>query len=258
MPSLRVSPKASGSTCAASAPSPSASLRRAPGAIPRLARRSRSPPVACPHSRQARSFGTRSTAPPKLQARSSTHQASRQHKQTAREEMGTRLFIGNLSYNVTEQELREAFTGEQIELRSVRVALDRETGRPRGFAFVETATDDGAKQSIEKLSGRMIQGRALIIEEAQARPGGPGGGAPPRMGGPPGPPGAPPAPGAPRTFGAVRPPGAPAPGFGPRPPAGGGGFGPARPSGGGSFGPPRAAPGGGFATSPDKPPRGTE
>ena len=52
--------------------------------------------------------------------------------------MGTRLFIGNLSYNVNEQELREAFTGEGIELRSVRVALDRETGRPRGFAFVET------------------------------------------------------------------------------------------------------------------------
>ena len=44
--------------------------------------------------------------------------------------MGTRLFIGNLSYNVTEQELREAFTGDGIELRSVRVALDRETGRP--------------------------------------------------------------------------------------------------------------------------------
>ena len=67
--------------------------------------------------------------------------------------MGTRLFIGNLSYNVTEQELREAFTGDGIELRSVRVALDRETGRPRGFAFVETMTDDGAKASIEKLSG---------------------------------------------------------------------------------------------------------
>ena len=73
--------------------------------------------------------------------------------------MGTRLFIGNLSYNVTEQELREAFGGEGIELRSVRVALDRETGRPRGFAFVETMTDDGAKASIEKLSGRVLQGR---------------------------------------------------------------------------------------------------
>src|SRR3982751_179994 len=111
--------------------------------------------------------------------------------------MGTRLFIGNLSYAVTEQELREAFTGDGIELRSVRVALDRETGRPRGFAFVETMTDDGAKASIEKLSGRILQGRSIIVEEAQARPAPgaprPGGGlgpprsfGPPRPGGPPG------------------------------------------------------------------------
>src|SRR3954447_2357491 len=112
--------------------------------------------------------------------------------------MGTRLFIGNLSYNVTEQELREAFTGEGIELRSVRVALDRETGRPRGFAFIETMTDDGAKASIEKLSGRMLQGRPIIVEEAQAKPMGPrpaGGAAgyptrPGAFGGPPRPPGA--------------------------------------------------------------------
>ena len=74
--------------------------------------------------------------------------------------MGTRLFIGNLSYNVTEQELREAFTGDGIELRSVRVALDRETGRPRGFAFVDTMTDEGAKASIEKLRGALAQSRA--------------------------------------------------------------------------------------------------
>src|SRR3954468_20657069 len=98
--------------------------------------------------------------------------------------MGTRLFVGNLSYNVNEQELKEAFTSEGIEVRSVRVALDRETGRPRGFAFVETMTDDGAKQSIEKLAGRVLQGRSLIVEEAQARPA-PGA---PRPGGPGGPP----------------------------------------------------------------------
>src|SRR5919198_266746 len=98
--------------------------------------------------------------------------------------MGTRLFIGNLSYAVTEQELREAFTGDGIELRSVRVALDRETGRPRGFAFVETMTDEGAKQSIEKLSGKMLQGRTIVVEEAQARAAGPRpGGGPPRPGG---------------------------------------------------------------------------
>src|SRR5436190_16362411 len=105
--------------------------------------------------------------------------------------MGTRLFIGNLSYNVTEQELREAFTGEGIELRSVRVALDRETGRPRGFAFIETMTDDGAKASIEKLSGRVLQGRSIIVEEAQAKPAGPrpgGFGGAPRPGGFGGPP----------------------------------------------------------------------
>src|SRR4051812_17308388 len=100
--------------------------------------------------------------------------------------MGTRLFIGNLSYNVNEQELREAFTGEGIGLRSVRVALDRDTGRPRGFAFVETMTDEGAKAAIEKLSGRMLQGRPIIVEEAQAKPGGGTGGPRPR-GGPRGP-----------------------------------------------------------------------
>src|SRR5215831_6628341 len=150
--------------------------------------------------------------------------------------MGTRLFIGNLSYNVNEQELREAFTGEGIELRSVRVALDRETGRPRGFAFVETMTDEGAKASIEKLSGRILQGRPIIVEEAQAKPagpraGGPGGG--PRPGG----------------FGG-----------GPRPPGGG-------PGGPGGSGPPRGpggfrpgGPPGGFdarggGRGPDAPPR---
>jgi cold-inducible RNA-binding protein len=162
--------------------------------------------------------------------------------------MGTRLFIGNLSYAVTEQELREAFTGESIELRSVRVALDRETGRPRGFAFVETMTDDGAKASIEKLSGRILQGRAIIVEEAQAKPAGPRpggfGGAPrpggfggPRPGGGPGGPGGPP-----------RGPGGPGgPGGGPRP----GGYGPPRPGGGGpprDFGPPRGP--GGFRPGP--------
>ena len=176
--------------------------------------------------------------------------------------MGTRLFIGNLSYNVTEQELREAFTGDGIELRSVRVALDRETGRPRGFAFVETMTDDGAKASIEKLSGRVLQGRSIIVEEAQAKPAGPrpgGFGGPPRpggFGGPPRPggfsgpggPGGPPrGPGGPGG-----PPGAPRPG----------GFGAPRPGGGGppgNFGPPRgpggfrAGPAGG--RGPDAPPR---
>jgi len=182
--------------------------------------------------------------------------------------MGTRLFIGNLSYAVTEQELREAFTGEGIELRSVRVALDRETGRPRGFAFVETMTDDGAKASIEKLSGRVMQGRSIIVEEAQAKPAGPRpggfGAGPPRPGGF----GGPPRPGG---FGGPSGPGGPprgpgGPGGGPGgPPRGPGGFGGPRPGGGGApgnFGPPRgpggfrAGPGGGpGGRGPDAPPR---
>ncbi len=161
--------------------------------------------------------------------------------------MGTRLFIGNLSYSVTEQELKETFTGEGIDVRSVRLALDRETGRPRGFAFVETMTDDGAKASIEKLSGRILQGRPIIVEEAQAKPAGPrpgGGYGGPRPGGP----------GGGGGFGS-RPPGGPGAG-GPRPGgfAGGGPGGP-RPGGGGGpprdFGPPRAPGGfrpGGFDT----------
>jgi hypothetical protein len=180
--------------------------------------------------------------------------------------MGTRLFIGNLSYNVTEQELREAFTGEGIQLRSVRVALDRETGRPRGFAFVETETDEGAKASIEKLSGRILQGRGIIVEEAQAKPAGPrpggfssgprppgpggyaGPGGPPRGPGmgPGGPPRGPGGPGAPGGF---RPGGGGGYGGPPRPGGGGGYGGPPRPGPGGpagNFGPPRA-PGGGFA-----------
>jgi len=155
--------------------------------------------------------------------------------------MGTRLFVGNLSYNVSEPELKEVFVTEGIEVRSVRVALDRETGRPRGFAFVETATEDGAKASIEKLGGRLVQGRPLIIEEAQARPAGPGGARP--MGGPRPPMGA----GGPSRFPA-----------GPRPPMGGGGFG-SRPSspppGGRPFGPPRPAPGGFEARPVDRPPK---
>ena len=179
--------------------------------------------------------------------------------------MGTRLFIGNLSYAVTEQELREAFTGDGIELRSVRVALDRETGRPRGFAFVETMTDEGAKASIEKLSGRVLQGRSIIVEEAQAKPAGPrpggfggpprpgGFGGPPRPGGPAMGPGGPPR--GPGMGGPGGPGGPPRPGgFGgpPRPGGGPGGYAPRGPGMGGTGGAGMRGPGG---RGPDAPPR---
>src|SRR3954469_22365176 len=117
--------------------------------------------------------------------------------------MGTRLFVGNLSYSVTEQDLKEAFLAEGVELRSVKLALDRESGRPRGFVFVDTMHEEGTKLSIEKMAGKLLQGRSVVIEEAQARP---MGGAP-RPGGF-GPPGGPPGARRPPRPGAVAPPGA--------------------------------------------------
>ena len=155
--------------------------------------------------------------------------------------MSAKLFVGNLSFKTTETQLQDLFA-EHGAVNSVDLIVDKFTGRPRGFAFVETETEDGAKQSVEKLAGRLVQGRPLIIEEAQARPA-PGA---PRPGGPRPPmgPGGPPRMGAPRPGGPMGPrPGGP-PSMGPG--------GPARP-----FGPPRPPGPGGFdARGPDRPPAG--
>src|SRR2546421_11348911 len=93
--------------------------------------------------------------------------------------MGTRLYVGNLSYNVTEGELRDVFAEGGRNVVEVKVVLDRDTGRPRGFAFVEMGSDDEANQVIQTLSGRQIQGRPISVSEARARApraGGAGGG----------------------------------------------------------------------------------
>ena len=84
--------------------------------------------------------------------------------------MGKRLFVGNLAYSITEAELRDVFA-ESGEVSEVKVVLERETGRPRGFAFVEMGTDSAAAQAIENLDGRELQGRSLNVKEAQARAG---------------------------------------------------------------------------------------
>jgi RNA recognition motif-containing protein len=83
--------------------------------------------------------------------------------------MGTRLYVGNLSYNVTEPELREVFAEGGRNVVEVKIVMDRETGRPRGFAFVEMGTADEASQAIETLSGRTIQGRPINVSEARER-----------------------------------------------------------------------------------------
>jgi RNA recognition motif-containing protein len=83
--------------------------------------------------------------------------------------MGTRLYVGNLSYNVTEQELREVFAEGGRNVAEVKVVLDRDTGRPRGFAFVEMGTENDASAAIEQLTGRQIQGRPINVTEARER-----------------------------------------------------------------------------------------
>src|SRR6185503_3196323 len=88
--------------------------------------------------------------------------------------MGRRLYVGNLSYNTTELELREAF-GQAGTVTDAKVVMDRETGRPRGFAFVEMSSDQEAQNAIQQLNGRELDGRAINVNEAQERTGGGGG-----------------------------------------------------------------------------------
>ena len=89
--------------------------------------------------------------------------------------MGKRLYVGNLAYSVTEAELRDVFA-EAGNVAEVKVVLDRDTGRPRGFAFVEMSSDSEAADAMSKLNGSELQGRAMNIKEAQERTGGGGGG----------------------------------------------------------------------------------
>ena len=88
--------------------------------------------------------------------------------------MGNRLYVGNLSYNTTEQELREAFA-QHGEVVSAQLITDRMTGQPRGFGFVEMATAEEAQKAIEEMHGKDLGGRALTVNEARERTGGGGG-----------------------------------------------------------------------------------
>jgi cold-inducible RNA-binding protein len=89
--------------------------------------------------------------------------------------MGRRLYVGNLSYSTTDLALRETF-GAIGTVADAKVVTDRETGRPRGFAFVEMSSDQEAAKAIEQLNGRDVDGRAINVNEAQERTGGGGGG----------------------------------------------------------------------------------
>lgn len=100
--------------------------------------------------------------------------------------MGTKLYVGNLNYNTGEQALRELFGANGRDVVSVAVIMDRETGRSRGFAFVEMATAEGAADALRELDGHDLEGRQLRINEARERDSrGPSSGPPrgPRPGG---------------------------------------------------------------------------
>jgi len=84
--------------------------------------------------------------------------------------MGRRLYVGNLSFNTTELELREVFS-QYGAVAETKIVTDRETGRPRGFAFIEMASEQDAKEAIDQLNGRELGGRALTVNEAQERSG---------------------------------------------------------------------------------------
>jgi cold-inducible RNA-binding protein len=93
-------------------------------------------------------------------------------------EMGSKVFVGNLDFNTTKTEVQTLFS-EVGEIRDVFLPTDRESGRPRGFAFVEFANDADAAKAIEKFNGYQLSGRALRVNAADDRPrtgGRPGGG----------------------------------------------------------------------------------
>jgi len=94
--------------------------------------------------------------------------------------MPNKLFVGNLSFNVTDAGLTELFAGAGIAVENIRVMRDHETGRSRGFAFVELAPEANMETAISQLNGKVLDGRPLTVNEArQQKPrsfGGGGGG----------------------------------------------------------------------------------
>ena len=92
--------------------------------------------------------------------------------------MGTKLYVGNLSYNTTEATLRAAFEADGRQVKEVAMIMDRDTGRPKGFGFIQMGSDQDAKAAIAALDGTQLDGRAIKVNEAQERPAGgrPGGG----------------------------------------------------------------------------------
>jgi RNA recognition motif. (a.k.a. RRM, RBD, or RNP domain) len=92
--------------------------------------------------------------------------------------MGNKLYVGNLSYNIRDEDLQQAFA-QYGSVSSAKVMMDRDTGRSKGFGFVEMASDAEAQAGINGMNGQSLDGRAIVVNEArprEERPGGFGGG----------------------------------------------------------------------------------
>jgi RNA recognition motif-containing protein len=92
--------------------------------------------------------------------------------------MGNKLYVGNLSYNIRDEDLQQAFA-QYGSVASAKVMMDRDTGRSKGFGFVEMGSDPEAQAAINGMNGQALDGRAIVVNEArprEERPGGFGGG----------------------------------------------------------------------------------
>ena len=89
--------------------------------------------------------------------------------------MGNKLYVGNLAYSVRDESLQEAFAPFGTVI-SAKVMMDRETGRSKGFGFVEMSTDDEAQAAINGMNGQALDGRAIVVNVARPREDRPGGG----------------------------------------------------------------------------------
>ena len=99
--------------------------------------------------------------------------------------MGNKLYVGNLAYSVRDDSLQQAF-GQFGTVTSAKVMMDRDTGRSKGFGFVEMGSDAEAQAAINGMNGQALEGRAIVVNEARPRedrPGGFGGGGGSRSGG---------------------------------------------------------------------------
>ena len=90
--------------------------------------------------------------------------------------MGTRLYVGNLPFSADESAVRSLFEQNDRTVQEVKLITDRDTGRLRGFGFVEMGNSEEADQAISELNGHSLDGRELTVNEARERSSGGGGG----------------------------------------------------------------------------------